>query len=200
MRQLKASGFRRITMAVGHLAELIQAYFGDGQRWGLEIDYSREEQPLGTMGPLRLISDLPEHFLVMNGDVLTDLPFSQLYEMHCDTNAVFTVAAYHRTVNIDFGVLESNGANELTGFHEKPNYEFDVSMGVYIASRRVLDYIPDQEPFGFDDLMNLLIQRQEFPHVFKYTGYWLDIGRQDDCLRAVQEFPDLKDRLLPHLE
>ena len=110
------------------------------------------------------------------------------------------MAAYQRTVNIDFGVLEASGANELVGFREKPNYEFDVSMGVYIASRRVLDYIPDLEPFGFDDLMNLLIQKREFPHVYKYSGYWLDIGRQGDCLRAVQEFPDLKDRLVPRPE
>lgn len=197
VRQLKANGFNRITLAVGHLAELIQAYFGNGKKWGLQIDYSREETPLGTMGPLKLIPDLPEHFLVMNGDILTDLPFSQLYEVHCQENSIFTVAAYHRTVNIDFGVLGTNRSSKLVDFQEKPNHEFDVSMGVYMVNRRVLEYIPDQIAFGFDELVEHLIQNEEFPHVYKYDGYWLDIGRQDDCLRAVQEFPEMKRKLLP---
>lgn len=197
LRQLRSRGFTRVTMAVGHLAELIQAYFGNGAKWGLHIDYSREDSPLGTMGPLKLIPDLPQHFLVMNGDILTDLLFDDFYRAHCGNDAIFTVAAYHRKVNIDFGVLQTNSHGNLIEFREKPNYEFDVSMGVYMVSRRALEYIPAGTPFGFDELMLRLIEQEEFPRVHRHEGYWLDIGREEDCVRAIQEFPELKLKLLP---
>ena len=196
LRQLRIRGFTQITLAVGHLAELIQAYFGNGEKWDLHIDYSREDSPLGTMGPLKLIPDLPDYFLVMNGDILTDLPFDDFYRDHCNNNPIFTIAAYHRKVNIDFGVLQTDPKGELIEFHEKPNYEFNVSMGVCMVSRRVLEYIPDGTPFGFDELMLRLIEQKEFPKVYRYAGYWLDIGREEDCMRAIQEFPELKRKLL----
>jgi NDP-sugar pyrophosphorylase family protein len=197
LRQLRSRGFTQITLAVGHLAELIQAYFGNGEKWDLQIDYSREHSPLGTMGPLKLIPELPDHFLVMNGDILTDLDFDDFYRAHCRNDSIFTVAAYHRGVNIDFGVLQTDTNGELVGFHEKPDYEFDVSMGVYTVSRRVLDHIPPGTPFGFDELMLRLIEKKEHPRVHHHTGYWLDIGREEDCVRAIQEFPELKAKLLP---
>src|SRR5438132_9740917 len=103
VRQLVQAGFDRITMAVNHQAELIRAFFGDGSKWGISIDYSLEDKPLGTMGPLRLITDLPDHFLVMNGDILTDLDFGAFFDQHVAGNHLFTISSHLRQQVIDYG-------------------------------------------------------------------------------------------------
>src|SRR5690242_19939529 len=107
VRQLAAHRFDRVTMAVNHQAELIRAFFGDGSKWNLRIDYSLEDEPLGTMGPLRLIADLPQHFLVMNGDILSDLSYGSFFEEHVAANRLFTISSHRRTSVIDYGVLET---------------------------------------------------------------------------------------------
>lgn len=198
VRQLTAQGFDRITMAVNHQANLIRAFFGDGGDWGVGIDYSLEPQPLSTIGPLRLINDLPEQFLLMNGDVLTDLSFAALYERHSHSDACFTVAAARRTQSIDYGVLTANDAGRLTGFSEKPSVDYLVSMGVYIMNRDVLNEVPANTPYGFDHLMRDLLARQAAVDVFGYDGYWMDIGRPDDYLLAAEQFEQRKDQLLRH--
>ena len=185
IRQLKKNGFNHITLTVNHLAEIIKAFFGDGSKWDIQIDYTLELKPLSTMGPLSLISDLPEDFLVMNGDVLTDLDFNAFYQNHIVENNNFTIASYKRIEKIDYGVLESNGQNKLVKFDEKPEYEFLVSMGIYMVNKKVVDCIPKNMFFGFDHLMKVLIERKEYPTIFKHTGYWLDIGRPDDYERAI---------------
>jgi NDP-mannose synthase len=196
VRQLARAGFSRITMAVNHQAELIKAFFQEGARWGTRIDYSLEDKPLGTMGPLRLIADLPDHFLVMNGDVLTDLDFATLYENHVASGAIFTVSSSAREEVIDYGVLETDGQGRLVGFREKPRSRYEVSMGVYMLASRVLDYIPRDRAYGFDHLMLDLIAAKERVAVRRFDGYWLDIGRPDDYGRAIEEFDRLRDRFL----
>ena len=119
--QLKKHGFTHITITLNHMAEMIKAFFGDGSKWELTIDYTTEEKPLSTMGPLTLIKDLPENFLVMNGDVLTDLNFSSFYEEHNDNNSIFTIASHRRIEKIDYGLLHHDEHHKLTKFEEKPN-------------------------------------------------------------------------------
>ena len=187
IRQLKKSGFNHITITVNHLAEIIKAFFGDGSKWDVKIDYTLEDKPLSTMGPLTLVHDLPENFLVMNGDVLTDLNFGKFFEMHVKNNNHFTIASFNREEKIDYGVLIANETNKLTGFEEKPLYNFLVSMGVYMVNRKVVDQIPKHEFFGFDHLMKLLISRNEYPSIYKFKGYWLDIGRPDDYEKAIDK-------------
>ncbi|MEB3238265.1 MAG: sugar phosphate nucleotidyltransferase [Candidatus Sericytochromatia bacterium] len=196
IRQLAASGFTHVTMAVNHLAELVEAFFGDGRRWGLKIDYSVECRPLSTMAPLKLIRDLPDDFLVMNGDILTDAPFERLYQEHVAGGNLFTISSYQREVHVDFGVLETDGNGLLRGFQEKPVQRHDVSMGVYVLSRRVLEHIPDDVPFGFDDLMLALLGKGEKVHLRGHEGYWLDIGRPDDYVEAVEQFERQKHAFL----
>jgi NDP-mannose synthase len=196
VRQLARCGFGRITMAVNHQAELIKAFFQDGSKWELQIDYSLEDKPLGTMGPLRLIRDLPEHFLVMNGDVLTDLDFGKLFDEHVASGSVFTISSSRREEIIDFGVLETDNAGRLVNFREKPRSQYEVSMGVYMLSARVLDHIPRDRPFGFDNLMLDLIAAGETVAVRRFGGYWLDIGRPDDYARAIDEFTAMRARFL----
>ncbi|WP_066801077.1 sugar phosphate nucleotidyltransferase [Sphingomonas soli] len=196
IRQLVKAGFDRITLAVNHQAEIIKAYFASGERLDVKIDYSLEDQPLGTMGPLRLMADLPEHFLVMNGDVLTDLDFGGFYDRHVASDSVFSISAHLRQQIVDYGVLDRDADGHLSGFREKPKSDYLVSMGVYMASRRCLDLIPAGQLYGFDHLMLDLMQRGERVAVRDFSGYWLDIGRPDDYMKAIDEFDAKKDLFL----
>ena len=146
IRQLSKSGFDHITITVNHLADIIRAFFGSGEKWNVKIDYSLEDRPLSTMGPLKLIHDLPENFLVMNGDVLTDLDFNELYNYHEKNENIFTVSAFSREQKVDYGVLEIGMDNKLINFVEKPTNQYNVSMGVYVASKKILDYIQYNYP------------------------------------------------------
>ena len=196
IRQLVQHGFEQVTLAVNHQAEIIKAFFQDGQKWGIKIDYSLEDKPLSTMGPLRLIHDLPENFLIMNGDILTDLSFSDLYSEHVSNQNIFTVSAHYREQKIDYGVLEVNDEHYLSAFKEKPKSRHLVSMGIYMANREIMDFIPKGEAYGFDNLMLDLMQAQNPAFVKKFDGYWLDIGRPDDYIQAIEEFDQMKFRFL----
>jgi len=200
LRQLRAAGFRTITIAIGHLGQLIRAYCGDGSQWGLQIRYWEEDVPLGTMGPIVAnLDDVPEHFLVMNGDVLTDLPYAKVLDGHVASGAPITVTTYDRTVKIDFGVLEIGGAGgeHIVAFREKPVEHFSVSMGIYAVSRETLTRYPAGEPLGFDELVLDLLGTDTPPRVHPFDGYWLDIGRPDDYDTANEEWERLKPLLLP---
>jgi len=181
----------KVTLAVNHMAELIMSFFGAGHKFGLRVEYSVEERPLGTVGPVKLIPNLPEHFLVMNGDILTDLDFRGLFRSHVSGNAKLTVATYQREVPIDFGVLEVSSERSVTGFQEKPTFKFDVSMGVYIFSRSILDDVPSEQPYGFDELVLGMLSRGDAISSYRHKGYWLDLGRPDDYDRANQEIETL---------
>lgn len=196
LRQLAGCGFTRATIAIGHLGQLIRAYVGDGSQWGIEVDYLSEESPLGTIGPaLTVMDQLPDDFLLMNGDILTDLDYSDLLESHRASKAPLTVATYRREHRVDFGVLElDHGA--ITCFTEKPTLEYSVSMGVYAISRSALSHYTAGLPFGFDELILDLLDRGELPASYAFDGYWLDIGRPDDYDQANLEFPAVRADLL----
>ncbi len=188
IRQLARNGFDHITITVNHQADMIKTYFGNGEKWQIKIDYSLEDKPLSTMGPLSLIPDLPDHFLVMNGDILTDIDYGAFYNDHAAANNIFTISSYVREhVNL-YGVLESDDNNKLTDFKEKPVTRFEVSMGIYMLSKAVMDHIPYNEPYGFDHLMLDLIKAEKNATVRPFDGYWLDIGRPDDYMIAIDEF------------
>lgn len=201
IRQLSRSGFDHITVAVNHQAQLIRAYFMDGEQWGVTMDYSIEDKPLSTMGPLKLIDGLPQYFLVMNGDILTDLDYDALYRSHVESGAIGTIATYERDTKIDFGVLKYDGENNrIYGFVEKPVEHFCVSMGIYVFSRDILELIPKDVPFGFDHLMHRFIEEQRDVRAYPFDGYWLDIGRPDDYDRANNEYDQVIRRLLPEMQ
>jgi NDP-mannose synthase len=193
LENLRICDIREVVLCVNHLAELIMAYFGDGRKYGLKIEYSMEDRPLSTVAPLKLLKNLPDDFLVMNGDLLTELNFGDFYRHHMDRNALLTVATYRRTVKIDFGVLEIDDClNRATGFKEKPSYDFEVSMGVYGFNRRALELVPDNKSFGFDDLMRKMLEENELVNTYRYDGYWLDIGRPIDYEQANKDYDKLQ--------
>ena len=192
IRQLARAGFSRLTFAVNHKANLIRAFCGDGSQWGIRIDYSLEEKPLSTIGPLTLIDDLPDNFLVMNGDLLCDLDYRAFLEHHTRSGNEITVSTYKRSVNSDFGVLKVDGG-VVVGFEEKPVFHFDVSMGVYCISRSVIDRLEKGAPYGFDNLMVDGIRDGLRLEALPFDGFWLDIGRPEDYELANQEFARLKE-------
>ena len=186
LRQMKGAGVEEAILTVGHLAELLRAFFGNGRRFGLKVDYSFEDQPLGTAGPLSLVAErLDDTFLVTNGDVLTTLDLRELVARHKASGAAATIASHARQVKVDLGVLQFNGSDELTGYIEKPTYDFFVSMGIYVFEPRVLGYIPHNQYLDFPDLVLKLIENGEKVMGYRFDGYWQDLGRPDDYEQAV---------------
>ncbi|MEO5358389.1 MAG: sugar phosphate nucleotidyltransferase [Nitrospirae bacterium YQR-1] len=196
IKQLAKSGFTHITMAVNHMAEIIKAFFGDGSKWKVKIDYSMEDKPLSTMGPLKLIKDLPENFLVMNGDILTTFNYALFYDFHIQKNSLFTIAATSRVQETEYGVLEVDGSGRLCGFREKPSVTYNVSMGIYMANRSILDYIPVGTPYGFDNLMFDFLRHGLTVNIRMFDGHWFDIGRPDDYYQAVEAFSSIRNEIL----
>jgi len=195
VRQLVRDGFDHISMAVNHQASLIRAFFGDGSKWSIKIDYYEEEKPMGTMGSLNKINDLPDNFLIMNGDILTDMNYRKFYDNHLKNKSLFTIGSKKRIQPIDYGVLESNQEGYLQSFTEKPKKEYLVSMGIYMANKVIKNYIPNAF-FGFDNLMLDLLSKNQLVKLYEFNGYWLDIGKPDDYIKAIEDFEILKDKLL----
>lgn len=200
VRQLARARFDRITIATGYLAELIEAFFGDGSRYGIPIDYFREDEPLGTVGALSLIDALDEDFLVMNGDILTDIDYAGLLERHREGGQAATVAAHKRDVEISLGVMrfeQEADPTVVTGYLEKPVLSYVVSMGVYCFAPRVRDHIPRGQHLDFPELVLRLIAAGETVRAWHSEDHWLDIGRHDDYEQAQDEFNQLRHRFLP---
>ena len=199
IRQLKSHGFDEILMAVGHLAELIMTFFNDGRKYDVKIRYLREDKPLGTAGPLALMKDqLNETFLMMNGDILTTLDYSDLIEFHKTSGSVATIALKKRDVNIDFGVVEIDEDNIIEKYIEKPTIDYLVSMGIYVFEPDVLKYIQPDKRLDFPDLIKLLIANGETVKGYIFEDYWLDIGRPDDYERANGEIEGIYDKLISY--
>ncbi len=196
IRQLRQHNFGNVVMAVGHLKELIQAFFDHGARWGIDISYSFESEPLGTAAPIKLIKDLDDDFLVMNGDILTTLNYGHFFDYHKASYGLCTIAAYQKPVKIDLGVLSLDRENRITLYTEKPTLVYDVSMGIYAFNKEVLKFIPDNKHFDFPDLINTLLERGQVVTAYPFDGYWLDIGRPSDYDVAVEEFEKNKGEFL----
>jgi len=196
LRQLRFYGFRKITISVGHLAELIQTFFGDGSKFGLEISYCIEDEPLGTAGSLSLVEDLSDTFLVMNGDLLTTIDYSAMVKKHINSAAAATIGVFPRQVKIDFGVLELGSKGELVEYKEKPRLKYTVSMGVNVFSKSVLEFIPPSEYLDMPTLMTNLKDAGKSVLTFRSECEWLDIGRPDDYEQAVAKFESSRDKYL----
>ena len=159
------------------------------------FDYSLEETELSTIGPLTLIDDLPENFLVMNGDILCNLDYRSFFLNHVNSASQVTVSSYRREVKIDFGVLNVDADGLLNGFQEKPVFNFDVSMGIYCIHRSVVEDLPKGAKYGFDELMVDGLKCKQNIAIRPFDGYWLDIGRPDDYQYADDHFEELATKL-----
>jgi NDP-sugar pyrophosphorylase family protein len=179
--QLRDAGLEEIVLATGYLHGLIEAYFGDGSAFGVSITYAREDAPLGTAGPLATIDGLDDTFLLMNGDVLSDLPLRDLLAAHRASGAVATIASHVEDVEIDFGVLRlgrgEGPVRAIESIDEKPRYVLDVSMGVYVFEPPVLAFVEAGRKIDFPDLIAALIGAGEPVNAYKHAGSWVDVGR-----------------------
>jgi NDP-sugar pyrophosphorylase family protein len=188
LKWLRRNGIKEVFITTGYLGHLIRSVCGDGSQWNMRITYTQEMEPLGTIGPLSLVREhLDEPFLVLNGDVLTDLNLNQLVSCHRRHQGALTIATASRPTKMDFGVIEE-AEGRVTEFREKPELSHLVSMGIYCMDPTVLDRIPSGVPFGFDDLMFQMIEEGVSVSVFKHQGMWLDIGRVEDFVKA-QDIP-----------
>lgn len=197
LRQMKRAGIEDVVLTVGHLAQLLRTFFLDGSQWGMNITYSHEEKPLGTAGPLSLIEDLDSTFLVTNGDVLTTLDLQKLLTFHRSQGGIATIAVHRRQVKIDLGVVQWNGENCVSGYIEKPTYDYTVSMGIYVFEPRVMNYIPFNMYLDFPDLVLKLIAAGEKVTGYSFDGYWMDLGRPDDYAQAAVDFGNMRTQFLP---
>lgn len=199
VHQLRSYGFTDLTLAVGYLAHLIEAVFGDGSDHGVAIEYHLERQPLGTAGALGTIEGLDDTFLAMNGDVLTGLDYAHLFAAHRRAGNILTIATHRRIVRTDYGVLELNGrvgeTSAVTGYEEKPEIPYTVSMGVYVAEPAMLDYVDAGSYLDVPDLVVRLLEEGQPVGSFLYDGYWLDIGRHEDYEQAIREYEQVKHQL-----
>jgi NDP-mannose synthase len=195
--QMKEEGITDVTLTVGHLSHLMKAFFQDGSSMGMQINYSYEEKPLGTAGPIAQVGGLDSTFMVMNGDVLTKLRFRELVKFHKEQGAIATIAAHCRQNRVDLGVIIKNGDCRIADYIEKPVTNYLVSMGIYIFEPEVLKYIPRGEYLDFPDLVKILIKSDEKVVGFEYDGYWQDLGRPDDYEMATRDFESMRDEFLP---
>jgi NDP-sugar pyrophosphorylase family protein len=196
IRSLLRQGIHDVTLSLGYLAELVQAYFQHRQRLLAKVNltYVLEDEPKGTAGCLALVKGLDKTFLVMNGDLLTDLNFNNLISSHRKNGAVLTIATQRRSVKIDFGVLKFDDAAHITDYVEKPQHFYDVSMGVYVYEPSVLRYVVAGEYLDFPDLVLRLLANGERVCAYVTDCLWLDIGRPDDYERAGAMLEAHKDR------
>jgi len=197
LKQMSRAGIGHAIITVGHLARLLELFFQDGEQLGLKITYSYEDQPLGTAGPLTMVPGLDSTFMVSNGDVLTTLDMRELIAFHQQSDAVATIAMHQRQVNIDLGVIELDGQNRVQDYIEKPTYDYQVSMGIYVFEPAVLDYIPKNQYFDFPTLVQTLLADGKCVLGFPFSGYWQDLGRPDDYERAIADFETMRSQFLP---
>lgn len=200
IEQLSAAGFERVTVATGYMAELIETVLSHRSAKDIPIDFVRESEPLGTVGPLAAVEDLDEPFLVMNGDILTDLDYRNLLAAHITSQPIATIATTTIDVQVALGVLEcqdTSDGDRLTGYIEKPQLTYEASMGVYCFSPRILHYIEAGTHLDLPDLVLKLIERGETVRALRSDAYWVDLGRREDYERAAIEFERVRDSVLP---
>lgn len=189
VKQLRSFGLKRLIFATNYRDGLLRSYFGSGQALGVDITYCKENRPMGTVGPLHLVADeLPQSFLVMNGDILTDLNYRSLLETHKQSGDLLTLGTYQRRLQIGDGVLDVDAAGRVSAFTEKPTIPLTISLGAYAMDRAVLDLIPTGLPFGMDALILSMLERNLTVNTYRHDGMWLDIGTPSDLERANELF------------
>lgn len=192
--QLRKANVKSMTFAVGYLAELIRAYFGNGKKFGVSISYARESKPLGTAGPLYILKNKREDFLVMNGDVLTTMDFSDLFKFHKESKAIATICCYRKKIKSSLGVVEIDKEDQLKGYREKPVFSHLVSTGIYCFNPKVAKYLRKNEHVDLPELMMRLVNADEKVKVYHLKDKWFDIGTPDDYVRAINFWSKKRDK------
>ena len=199
LRQLHFHGIDRVVLAVNHLHHLVKSFFGQGDRLGIDILYSIEDEPMGTAAPLAPILDhLQDDFLILNGDLLTDFDFSLLLKAHIERRADLTVATHRRTFQVEFGVLNLDDGQRITSIAEKPSVDHWVAMGIYAANRKAIErFLPKHQYVDMPTVIQGMISQSSRVFAHHQDCIWLDIGRPEDYAAAQTMFEQDRDRFLP---
>ena len=202
LKQLIEQGFKKVTLCLGHLSELIRAYIQHKPELQekLRINTVDENSPTGTAGSLATVPGLDHPFIAMNGDVLTNLNYASLVQAHLDSGAAVTIATHSKEVKIDLGVLQGDENGMLTGYIEKPTKNYSVSMGIYVYDPSVLSYIKPGEYLDFPTLVHMLLEDGKKVYMHKNEADWLDIGRPDDYALAQNIFKNEPQKFLTQFQ
>lgn len=182
--QLREAGVARCTVVTCHLADVIEAHLGDGRELGVQIDYFRERQPLGTAGCLGLLERPDRSFYLLNADIVTDLSFRALAERHRLANAAATMAVWRHATTIEYGVVDFDSGGRVTGFREKPVHEAFVAMGMACLAPRACGQVKAGEALSLPALLARLVAAGETVLCHRHDGGWCDIGRPEDYERV----------------
>jgi len=191
IRNLSKYGFKKIYIAANYRSDIIKAFFENGKKFGVEIIYSVEKKELGTAAPIKILKKLPSNFLVINGDILTNLNFNTFYNEHVKKKSLMSIGITQRKQLIDYGIIEID-KKKIINIKEKPIYNFYVSMGIYVLNKRILKFIPKNKRYGFNNLIEKILHSKIRIDYHLHNGYWLDIGRPDDYERAQLDYKKIK--------
>ena len=191
IEHLKNNGFDHIFLATNYKSEYIENFFGNGSKYGVKLSISKEEKPLGTAGPVKLLQNQlnNEPFLVMNGDILTLLPYRKLYEFACSKETLLTIATKDIYTPFQFGNIHTEG-DFVTGIEEKPNIKTTILAGIYIFKPEILNLIPDNTMYGMDKLIIDMLERDLPISHYPIQEYWLDIGQVGDYEKAQEIYKE----------
>lgn len=193
IERLARFGYKRVILATNYKGAYIERFFGNGSAYGIQLEVSREEQPLGTAGPLSLLADeLDEPFLVMNGDVLCLTDLEKMYDHACESSALFTAGVKKIVTPYSFGNIHFDG-DVITGIEEKPDIVTWALAGIYVLKPAVIDLIPRNTYFGIDQLIQGMLERNMLIKKYEIDEYWLDIGRMDDFEKAQNDYARFSD-------
>lgn len=189
--QFQEYGFQRFVIALNYLGDQIVKHFGNGERFGVRIDYVHEEEPLGTAGALALLPERPkEPFFVMNGDLLTKLNFGSLMNFHQSSGAVLTMCVREHSLTMPYGVANISG-DRLDRLVEKPTYRYLVNAGIYACDPSIIDLVPNGSPTTIVDVAHKLLDAGQRPAVFPIHEYWVDIGQHVDYVQASADYDSI---------
>ena len=184
IERLKSFGFNEIILATNYKSDYIEKYLGDGERYGVKLSISKETEPLGTAGPLTLLTDrLDKPFIVINGDILTSIDFNRFYEFALKKNALLTLAIKKEVLPFAFGNITFEG-DFVTKVEEKPDIITYILAGIYVMRPEILKIIPENKYYGIDTLIKDMIARKMGIIKYEMNEYWLDIGRLNDYEEA----------------
>ena len=193
IRQLKESEVQNILIAVGYLGELVEGIMGNGEKFGMNIEYSYEEEPLGTVGALGLLKEkLEENFIVTNGDILHDVNFTRLFQNHINSAADASITIYKKTHRVQLGIVEITDG-KISKYVEKPTSEYFVSAGIYALNKKVIEkYVEVNKYLNFPALINIMIKEKMRIMPYYHDGLWIDLGTEKDYFYVMDNLEKIK--------
>ena len=191
--RLQQVGIKNITLSINYLGDQLVDYFGDGENKKLNIQYVREDEPLGTIGSILLVEEFQhDDIIVMNSDLLTNIDFKDFYKTYKDANADMAVAATTYHVDVPYAVLEADDKNKVVSLKEKPKYTYYSNAGIYILKKKLLKIIPEGQFYDITDLMERILEMNLKMMTYPINGYWLDIGKHEDFKKAQEDVKHIR--------